>query len=134
MCFFFCLFFFLMIRRPPRSTRTDTLFPYTTLFRSKLALDEAAKEKALGQDVAHQMRQAVRPRERVAGMIILGNEAADRNASEVVEQRKHRIPDLAADILEIDVYALRAGRGTLRGKVRRLMIDERGEHQRDRKS
>src|SRR3546814_4706999 len=28
----FC--FFLMIRRPPRSTRTDTLFPYTTLFRS----------------------------------------------------------------------------------------------------
>src|SRR3546814_20316699 len=31
----FCsFFFFLMIRRPPRSTRTDTLFPYTTLFRS----------------------------------------------------------------------------------------------------
>src|SRR3546814_16985705 len=32
-CFTF-LFFFLMILRPPRSTRTDTLFPYTTLFRS----------------------------------------------------------------------------------------------------
>src|SRR3546814_11383628 len=40
--FMFCLLilivmfivFFLMIRRPPRSTRTDTLFPYTTLFRS----------------------------------------------------------------------------------------------------
>src|SRR3546814_16925498 len=31
------LCFFLMIRRPPRSTRTDTLFPYTTLFRSVLA-------------------------------------------------------------------------------------------------
>src|SRR3546814_10484890 len=30
----FCVFFFLRIRRPPRSTRTDTLFPYTTLFRS----------------------------------------------------------------------------------------------------
>src|SRR3546814_5735655 len=29
------LFFFLMIRRPPRSTRTDTLFPYTTLCRSQ---------------------------------------------------------------------------------------------------
>src|SRR3546814_16168836 len=28
-------FVFLMIRRPPRSTRTDTLFPYTTLFRSR---------------------------------------------------------------------------------------------------
>src|SRR3546814_1807136 len=34
LCF---LFFFLMIRRPPRSTRTDTLFPYTTLFRSVVA-------------------------------------------------------------------------------------------------
>src|SRR3546814_18138277 len=33
-------FFFLMIRRPPRSTRTDTLFPYTTLFRSFLGAAE----------------------------------------------------------------------------------------------
>src|SRR3546814_1573180 len=32
-----CYFFVLMIRRPPRSTRTDTLFPYTTLFRSRTA-------------------------------------------------------------------------------------------------
>src|SRR3546814_14044889 len=32
-----------MIRRPPRSTRTDTLFPYTTLFRSKLARRAAAE-------------------------------------------------------------------------------------------
>src|SRR3546814_16123752 len=31
---FIDVFFFLIIRRPPRSTRTDTLFPYTTLFRS----------------------------------------------------------------------------------------------------
>src|SRR3546814_17776877 len=33
--------FFLIVRRPPRSTRTDTLFPYTTLFRSQRA-DRAA--------------------------------------------------------------------------------------------
>src|SRR3546814_13747972 len=33
--------FFLMIRRPPRSTRTDTLFPYTTLFRSHAASSAA---------------------------------------------------------------------------------------------
>src|SRR3546814_15009266 len=39
MCY--TVFFFLMIRRPPRSTRADTLFPYTTLFRSHgLALDD----------------------------------------------------------------------------------------------
>src|SRR3546814_16879625 len=40
MCLVLCdvdfVCFFLMIRRPPRSTRTDTLFPYTTLFRSHL--------------------------------------------------------------------------------------------------
>src|SRR3546814_18180778 len=34
LCSYICAFFFLMIRRPPRSTRTDTLFPYTTLFRT----------------------------------------------------------------------------------------------------
>src|SRR3546814_2143402 len=33
-CHYLFVFFFLMIRRPPRSTRSDTLFPYTTLFRS----------------------------------------------------------------------------------------------------
>src|SRR3546814_19296311 len=33
----FFVFFFLRIRLPPRSTRTDTLFPYTTLFRSDVA-------------------------------------------------------------------------------------------------
>src|SRR3546814_2783263 len=34
------IFFFLMIRRPPRSTRTDTLFPYTTLFRSGIKVGD----------------------------------------------------------------------------------------------
>src|SRR3546814_12342983 len=42
------LFFFLMIRRPPRSTRTDTLFPYTTLFRSYiLVIDVGERAEAL---------------------------------------------------------------------------------------
>src|SRR3546814_3298409 len=50
--FYFCgmtipvlsfFFFFLMIRRPPRSTRTDTLFPYTTLFRSARQRDRARR-------------------------------------------------------------------------------------------
>src|SRR3546814_4429343 len=39
------LFFFLMIRRPPRSTRTDTLFPYTTLFRSCFSPSPAQRER-----------------------------------------------------------------------------------------
>src|SRR3546814_19827179 len=43
-----------MIRRPPRSTRTDTLFPYTTLFRSLLLgqLHEVARIIALGNGLA----------------------------------------------------------------------------------
>src|SRR3546814_14235695 len=42
---FLCLVivFFLMIRRPPRSTRTDTLFPYTTLFRSPVGWQFSAR-------------------------------------------------------------------------------------------
>src|SRR3546814_60501 len=43
----FILFFFLMLRPPPRSTRTDTLFPYTTLFRSALYHYFVSKEDVL---------------------------------------------------------------------------------------
>src|SRR3546814_8174948 len=45
------LFFFLMIRRPPRSTRTDTLFPYTTLFRSRDGgeIDRRAHRQDIGR-------------------------------------------------------------------------------------
>src|SRR3546814_3590193 len=46
------LFFFLMIRRPPRSTRTDTLFPYTTLFRSQ---DQSGDAGPAGHDIAQQV-------------------------------------------------------------------------------
>src|SRR3546814_17735930 len=42
-----CFLFFLMIRRPPRSTRTDTLFPYTTLFRSELEPRHATGRREL---------------------------------------------------------------------------------------
>src|SRR3546814_5595424 len=71
-----------MIRRPPRSTRTDTLFPYTVLFRSSLsgAVERDRREAAevqlareaqerLAADRARQEaqeRQQVRERERVA--------------------------------------------------------------------
>src|SRR3546814_20958735 len=43
--YFFVVFFFLMIRQPPRSTRTDTLFPYTTLFRSRPPWDFATPSR-----------------------------------------------------------------------------------------
>src|SRR3546814_12640316 len=50
-------FFFLMIRRPPRSTRTDTLFPYTTLFRSVLEHDPAFIFGAVDKAVPHRLGQ-----------------------------------------------------------------------------
>src|SRR3546814_14556212 len=44
-------FFFLRIRRPPRSTRTDTLFPYTTLFRSdSIALPASLRLRPVASD------------------------------------------------------------------------------------
>src|SRR3546814_7651243 len=45
-----------MIRRPPRSTRTDTLFPYTTLFRSVLVLRLREGESRLVVEVQLQQR------------------------------------------------------------------------------
>src|SRR3546814_10232054 len=47
-----------MIRRPPRSTRTDTLFPYTTLFRS---LDTPAFEPRLHPEAAQPSRISFHP-------------------------------------------------------------------------
>src|SRR3546814_11802959 len=46
-----------MIRRPPRSTRTDTLFPYTTLFRSQFASNEPIiKAAAVTDDFVREKR------------------------------------------------------------------------------
>src|SRR3546814_10052668 len=51
------LFFFLRIRRPPRSTRTDTLFPYTTLFRSP-----AGTRRSVPRTVAGRASRSLCPR------------------------------------------------------------------------
>src|SRR3546814_15305442 len=63
-CYFFI--FFLMIRRPPRSTRTDTLFPYTMLFRSilrshKVTVDQMALlEPGLSETVCASLLDVMR--------------------------------------------------------------------------
>src|SRR3546814_14192493 len=53
----FCCFF-LMLRRPPRATRTDTLFPYTTLFRSDVADPQVA-----GHAIEREAPRIAQPRE-----------------------------------------------------------------------
>src|SRR3546814_13194018 len=55
--------FFLMIRRPPRSTRTDTLFPYTTLFRSAW-VGEAGRALESANDIACLARTGARFQQR----------------------------------------------------------------------
>src|SRR3546814_8588906 len=86
------MFFFLMLRRPTRSTLTDTLFPYTTLFRSRASQrafvremfgeatqDQAAKVAAKGWNEAseHALRLA-----RNAGLDI-GNPRSEEHTSEL---------------------------------------------------
>src|SRR3546814_6283838 len=60
-------FFFLMIRRPTRSTRTDTLFPYTTLFRSAMGkpgrVERRLAAQGRRQDRAAPGQQAEDPRQ-----------------------------------------------------------------------
>src|SRR3546814_18068534 len=62
----FDVFFFLMIRRPPRSTRTDTLFPYTTLCRSSAAA--AAITTATGGATGY-LRHSYRTRTQLGDLV-----------------------------------------------------------------
>src|SRR3546814_6262006 len=56
--------FFLMIRRPPRSTRTDTLVPYTTLLRSPVPDPNTADQKALAQEAREANARAAESEQR----------------------------------------------------------------------
>src|SRR3546814_9549511 len=72
-----------MIRRPPRSTRTDTLFPYTTLFRS---LDHASGRVAPEQ-------RALRPAQHLDALQVEGREALQQRAflHHLVVHQRHRL-------------------------------------------
>src|SRR3546814_12978330 len=61
-CLMLFVFFFLMIRRPPRSTRTDTLFPYTTLFRSATRADPRARLRDRDRRFRHRLFEPVAAR------------------------------------------------------------------------
>src|SRR3546814_3600565 len=90
-----------MIRRPPRSTRTDTLFPYTTLFRSldmlgsqaALALDALAQAEAL-----HEKRSEARFQQLVRhssdAVIIAGRDGRIRYQSPRSEEHTSELQSL----------------------------------------
>src|SRR3546814_19179791 len=80
--------FFLMIRRPPRSTRTDTLFPYTTLFRSRegIGLVLVLGPEPVRGGHAHDPRHLLDPAQvghgqRLDDGVARGREQADRKST-----------------------------------------------------
>src|SRR3546814_1575802 len=79
-----CFVFFLMIRRPPRSTRTDTLFPYTTLFRSHRRLAEVGVQPRLAglEHVSDAGRRRSRRVPFIAPFGIYAGDPADRRSEE----------------------------------------------------
>src|SRR3546814_7276388 len=86
------MFFFLMIRRPPRSTRTDTLCPYTTLFRSQEHGNadqyKAELEKRLAPDLVADVAEhdaAQRPSDKPDG---IGRERGD-DAIQFIRSEEH---------------------------------------------
>src|SRR3546814_5658861 len=79
-----------MIRRPPRSTRTDTLFPYTTLFRSTGTERDDAERADRGDDVGQQVSPDRLDRKRPAG---------DQRHHAITEMRDRRIREHALDVV-----------------------------------
>src|SRR3546814_10297981 len=100
-----------MIRRPPRSTRTDTLFPYTTLFRS-LGFVAFDLDPRLGRRVApgHRGQQArvVVVRIVVAALVIEREEAGEFH--HLPGRAQHR---LAGAVGKVDAGAFEPRRGHL---------------------
>src|SRR3546814_7126319 len=78
-----------MIRRPPRSTRTDTLFPYTTLFRSQRRQRHAGKGKhEIDPEELHEDRRAAEEFDIGRGEHPDRHEAAD--AAKARKERHHQ--------------------------------------------
>src|SRR3546814_6499142 len=72
-----------MIRRPPRSTRTDTLFPYTTLFRSDSQLDALGRGCGVGRAAVHGDGGAVVYRAQAQADLPHGSSRSEEHTSEL---------------------------------------------------
>src|SRR3546814_14361631 len=107
-----------MIRRPPRSTRTDTLFPYTTLFRSLRARDRPASRPAARHEKAPP-RQAAAPAGGAAAPPSLRAELGQERQELFLQHLGIERPDLAeADApLAVDHVGFQNGRASCRERV-----------------
>src|SRR3546814_3170966 len=99
-----------MIRRPPRSTRTDTLFPYTTLFRS--------------------IQRAVRRRDRVpalvaleyVGVVLLEHFRGDRTGHQVADRSEEHTSELQS-LMRISYAVFCLKKKKIQQKPRRYIIN-----------
>src|SRR3546814_19740825 len=103
-----------MIRRPPRSTRTDTLFPYTTLFRSTLASRDAAAAPVIDPGFLTDARDMVTLR---AGVRMMHRIAAAPPLSDYAGVDRHPV-DLEDDAALDAMIRRRAD--TVRSEERRV--------------
>src|SRR3546814_18914136 len=125
------LFFVLMIRRPPISTRTDTLFPYTTL--SDLPDDQRLARRDAAGDTAGMIAEETRPVvARPHGVRILLALQPSRRESVADLDALHRV-DRHAGGGELGVELGIDGRAPAGGNARRDAFDD-GARRRDRKS
>src|SRR3546814_18918693 len=101
------IFFFLMIRRPPRSTRTDTLFPYTTLFRSVIVLLIHPDGDAPAGDGAGDRQDGVaRLRERRL-VVVAGDHPGLGDVADV-EHPEAGVPDPGPHLVDYDLGMVQA--------------------------
>src|SRR3546814_15086006 len=103
-------FFLIMIRRPPRSTRTDTLFPYTTRFRARDG--EAADRAAVGRAAA--FTSAARPLNDLAGLFEKDAAGFSENCP---PRRAHEKRDLQLLLKRMNLSGNKIGRASCRERV-----------------
>src|SRR3546814_14375956 len=85
------VFFFLMSRRPPLSTRTDTLFPYTPLFRSPEYVwdDKAKKQKLVGYRARRDIAVTVSNLDKLGDFVLRATKVGINHVSTpILEDRK----------------------------------------------
>src|SRR3546814_20586915 len=90
-----------MLRRPPRATRTDTLFPYTTLFRSvvdRRAVGDHHQDAAL---LGARDQAAVRPQQRLAVDVLLQDALAQHQAEVLAGAPPGRVGGLVDDVAQV---------------------------------
>src|SRR3546814_10737607 len=112
-----------MIRRPPRSTRTDTLFPYTTLFRSIQTFGPGGQWQA-GSDDEHASHFTVRHDGQVAGTVqwTLTGEHNKMNALAALAAAEHLGIRAQAGIEALSAFQGVKRRMELRGKIGRANV------------